>query len=139
MGDILPIPDLNVGVGLTTSYPDEYSTIGNNLIKCITDYTKTYDTCSFGQIITNNTLSGKTVKFEVDYKVFDDKWNIIIGTYSPNYSQLKSVTLDKDNNTGFVQVVLPANTTKIWIRLRSNTNNINSTIFSDNWRLTIIE
>jgi len=133
MGDY-NTPELYSSQNIQTEFTKEYSTIGEKSLKIISN--STGENC--GYLITTTTYSGKTIKLTADVKTTNSTWKLEFMGDSNGWSG-DSVSVSPGKSSPSILFEVKVGTTRVLLRLKQSGGSIGDIIYTDNWRLMIIQ
>lgn len=137
MGDIQPISIS--AQRCTFEYTNEWSSNGHSSLKISSNTNNTFYVGPNSEYLgITNLCAGKTVQFTVDINtgipLYLRIFTMVNGSWIAH-----SILLNSTTNNACVTADVPADCTMVWFRIDSTRGYEDVTVYTDNWRLIILD
>lgn len=126
-------PDLEIGATITSEFSNDWSINGNTSLKAVVNVSESTSTSRVGYLSNDTDWNGKTIKASVNVNASNSTWKLEVLYHTTSWSSATSVDIASGESSAYVQLAIPEEATRVWIRLRSSYGPLGTTIYTDNW------
>ena len=129
-------PLLGIGATVDVGLNHDWCINGLSSLEAIVNVEQSTSTSRIGYVGSDIDFAGKRLKATVDVKTTDSSWKLeMLYEASSTWSSATAVDISTGESSPYVQLEIPSEATRIWIRIRSSYGVFGNYIITDNWCL----